>query len=391
MRLTLCRLVSGILLAASCAWAQSQPVITEFPNVPGNPAAITTGPDGAIWFTERLVNQIGRLALPTGGPLQITTSNLPTGATGTAYSQTLTATGGTPPYAWSLSSGSLPAGLTLSTSGIISGTARCVSVAGYRFPGHGRDSCQCDAGLCFNDQRGQLHLRVRERHGKRSCWARHFPSVGRRRWRDPRRDGAGLPWYVSGAPIWITTTMSPSGQLGTAPRSPGSGTIPFSALPNYGPDSREGSFTVQGTVFSVNQQAGLIQSAGLMPHLAAEGGWTTTFTLVNKGSFDAVTQLNLLDNNGNPLAVPFSFPQQASAGPTTEASASPIIANASWIAQASGPANVPYVEGGALMSSAGAVDGFAIFHYDPSGQEAVVPLTRQRLWHHYLSTMPMEF
>jgi hypothetical protein len=53
----------------------------------------------------------------------ITTSSLPAGTVGTPYSATLTATAGTPPYAWSVSSGSLPAGLSLDPStGVISGT-----------------------------------------------------------------------------------------------------------------------------------------------------------------------------------------------------------------------------------------------------------------------------
>lgn len=41
---------------------------------------------------------------------------------GTAYSETLSVTGGTGPYTWSLASGSLPTGLSLSSSGVISGT-----------------------------------------------------------------------------------------------------------------------------------------------------------------------------------------------------------------------------------------------------------------------------
>jgi len=41
---------------------------------------------------------------------------------GNPYSTTLTAVGGLPPYHWFLNSGSLPSGLSLSNSGIISGT-----------------------------------------------------------------------------------------------------------------------------------------------------------------------------------------------------------------------------------------------------------------------------
>jgi len=56
-------------------------------------------------------------------PLSISTSSLPLGQIGTAYSTTLTATGGTPPYTWSISSGQLPPGLTVAaTSGAIEGT-----------------------------------------------------------------------------------------------------------------------------------------------------------------------------------------------------------------------------------------------------------------------------
>jgi Putative Ig domain len=56
-------------------------------------------------------------------PVSITTSTLANGTQGTAYSATLAATGGTTPYSWSISSGTLPTGLTLNaSSGLISGT-----------------------------------------------------------------------------------------------------------------------------------------------------------------------------------------------------------------------------------------------------------------------------
>jgi len=51
----------------------------------------------------------------------ITTTSLPDGNVGTSYSQTLAATGDTP-ITWSLAGGTLPAGLTLSAAGVISGT-----------------------------------------------------------------------------------------------------------------------------------------------------------------------------------------------------------------------------------------------------------------------------
>jgi hypothetical protein len=59
----------------------------------------------------------------TVSPLKVTTASLPGGQVGTAYGPaTLAATGGVAPYSWSVSSGSLPPGLSLSTAGVISGT-----------------------------------------------------------------------------------------------------------------------------------------------------------------------------------------------------------------------------------------------------------------------------
>ncbi|MGB7723654.1 MAG: putative Ig domain-containing protein [Bryobacteraceae bacterium] len=56
-------------------------------------------------------------------PLTLTTTSLPAGSVGVPYSQTLAASGGFPPYAWQLSSGNTPGGLTLNQySGTISGT-----------------------------------------------------------------------------------------------------------------------------------------------------------------------------------------------------------------------------------------------------------------------------
>jgi hypothetical protein len=57
-----------------------------------------------------------------GGPLAIVTEDLPDGAAGSSYGAQLQASGGTSQYTWSLESGSLPNGLTLGSSGGISGT-----------------------------------------------------------------------------------------------------------------------------------------------------------------------------------------------------------------------------------------------------------------------------
>jgi hypothetical protein len=54
--------------------------------------------------------------------LQVSTAQLPGGTVAGGYSSTLAAAGGSSPYSWSLASGSLPNGLTLSSAGVLSGT-----------------------------------------------------------------------------------------------------------------------------------------------------------------------------------------------------------------------------------------------------------------------------
>ena len=56
-------------------------------------------------------------------PFNVTTTSLPHAVVGQSYSAGLGTTGGVSPYKWSLSSGSLPQGLSLSASGVISGVA----------------------------------------------------------------------------------------------------------------------------------------------------------------------------------------------------------------------------------------------------------------------------
>jgi hypothetical protein len=61
----------------------------------------------------------------TGGsapPVSILTVSLPSGTVSQPYTTVLSAAGGTFPDVWSVTNGTLPPGLTLNSSGIISGT-----------------------------------------------------------------------------------------------------------------------------------------------------------------------------------------------------------------------------------------------------------------------------
>ncbi len=63
----------------------------------------------------------GPLPAPTPS-LSITTASLPTASVGSPYSLTLAASGGSGTKSWALGGGSLPAGLSLASNGVLSGT-----------------------------------------------------------------------------------------------------------------------------------------------------------------------------------------------------------------------------------------------------------------------------
>jgi photosystem II stability/assembly factor-like uncharacterized protein len=73
-------------------------------------------------------------AMMLGTDARVTTLALPSVTPGTEYSYQLRATGGRPAYAWTLASGTLPSGITLSGSGLLSGKSKASDRTGaYAF------------------------------------------------------------------------------------------------------------------------------------------------------------------------------------------------------------------------------------------------------------------
>ncbi len=91
-------------------------VITGIPNAVGSFSF-------KVRVAEESQNATADFTIVVTSPLGITVTSLPTGFVGVAYlTSTLTATGGTAPYTWSIATGALPAGLSLSSAGAITGT-----------------------------------------------------------------------------------------------------------------------------------------------------------------------------------------------------------------------------------------------------------------------------
>ncbi len=100
-------------------------------SIGGSTGTITGTPttSGSFFIPVSLSDATGssivvNLSLFVANPLSVSTTSLPNGSIGVAYSQMLQAGGGTAPFSWTIvaGSGSLPPGLSLSTAGIVSGT-----------------------------------------------------------------------------------------------------------------------------------------------------------------------------------------------------------------------------------------------------------------------------
>jgi hypothetical protein len=111
---------SSLNITGQVVWASSNTSIANV-NLRGLAVAANAG-TAQISATLRGINGSTSVTVQ-GSLLVITTQSLPAGKANTAYTATLAASGGTPPYAWSVISGALPTGTTLNSStGVISGT-----------------------------------------------------------------------------------------------------------------------------------------------------------------------------------------------------------------------------------------------------------------------------
>lgn len=305
------------------------------------------------------------LSIAIGSPVKITgPSALPGGLVGIAYPPpgggvAFSSTGGWPPQTWSAAG--LPAGMSMSATGLLTGTP--TAQGNYTPQFTVTDSIGATASV-------SLALAVTTLPTLQITTGQVLPAgiVGTFYGQQLLASGGVQPysWSLVSGSLPLGLLLSNVGGITGTPTTTGTSTFTAKVT-----DAASNS---QTQTYSITVGLGLI---GSMPHLAAEGGWNTTFTIVNKGTTLAQSQLNLFDSGGQPLPLPLAFPQIFPPPPVAASlsSASKTLApNSSFIVQAFGSAGVPYVEGSADLNGFGNLDGFAIFRFDPSQQEAVVPM-----------------
>ncbi len=112
---------------------------------------------------------------------------------------------------------------------------------------------------------------------------------------------------------------------------------------------------------------------GAIAHVTYNGGFTSTFHLVNTGTATASFTLSFFDAKGGALSVPLLLPQSG-ASVTTSALTQTLAPGAMLVAQTPSNDAAPNVSGSAQLTTTGSVGGFEIFNWTAFGQEATVPL-----------------
>ncbi|RKY13769.1 MAG: hypothetical protein DRP63_09200, partial [Planctomycetota bacterium] len=155
-------------------------------------------------------------------PLQITTTSLPVGYEGqTGYSTTLTATGGTGTYTWSMTSGTLPANLSWdATSATISGDIATGTAGDYPLQFEVTDGIQTVTADLTLTVHTQLRITTTSLPDatEQSAYSCTIQATG--------GNSGNYTWSISGQPSWLSIDAA-TGEFSGTPPAGSAGTFTF--------------------------------------------------------------------------------------------------------------------------------------------------------------------
>jgi len=255
----------------------------------GFPALARSFPGAALLLVGCLLSACGSGSPPR---LAVTTSSLPTGVVGKAYSATLAASGGTASYSWSMGSGALPAGLFFTaTSGVISGTPTAAANTHLSFT-------VTDSGNPVQTQSVSLVLTIAP---VLAVTTSSLPSgiTGTAYSASLAASGGtpGYTWSVTGGTLPAGLTLAPStGAITGPPTAAGSTSLSFTVTDSGNPAQS------QSVVLTVSVLPALVVTTASLPtgvvgtaysaSLAASGGTGGYTWALTSGTLPAGLALN---------------------------------------------------------------------------------------------------
>ena len=336
--------------------------------------AITGTPTGAgtYSFTVSVTDSASTTATKTFNLtvvalLMITTSSpLPSGSTGTAYSQTLAASGGTPPYTWAISSGALPAGLALSSAGAITGTP--TGAGTYSFTVRVTDSASRVATQTFSLTISPPPLTITTSSPLVSGFTNGTYS------QTLTASGGVSPytWTITSGTLPPGLALSSAGAITGTPTT--AGTYSFTVRV-----ADSASTTATQTFGLTVVAAATLTRAGALSQIGAGGGWDSTILLINTSSAPVAARLVFHNDDGSSLSLPLSVTQQGVSQSITTATLDQVINSNATLLVNTASQSTSTVTGWVDVLSAGSISGAAIFRYTGGGtaSEGTAPLQSQ--------------
>lgn len=207
-------------------------------------------------------------------------STLSAGVAGTAYSQTLAATGGDPPYTWAITSGSLPPLLALSSAGVIGGIPATTGVWTFSVNVYDNNLHAASQTFTLTIELGAFTV---------ATPATLPPGVAGSPYSERLSASGGVPpyaWQVTSGAWPPGLSISSAGAISGTPTA--AGTYAFTAQVT---DSAAETLTQN---FSLTvAAAGTLTRTGIFSQIVAGGGWNTTIWLINASASPVQPGLSL--------------------------------------------------------------------------------------------------
>jgi hypothetical protein len=284
-----------------------------------------------------------------------TLSPLPAATVDTAYSQTLSAAAGSPSYAWSVTSGALPAGLTLSSTGTVSGTP--TAAGSFNFTVQVKDSTGATTSaalaLTVNPVFSPLSIATVSpllSGYVNGAYSQTFVATG---------GAQPYAWSVIFGALPAGLTLSSGGAITGTPSAPGAFSFTVQVLDS---NSATTARTFALTIISV---AGSLARVGVLPQFAAGAGYTTTVYVTNTSAAPVPVRLIIRGDNGSTtLSVPtaLTVTQQGDTETGITATTLDRVLNPyTTLAIAGGQGQAVNVQGWVDVLATTAVSGFAVF------------------------------
>lgn len=319
-------------------------VLSGVPTAPGSYGfTVRVADAGSVAATRNFTLEVMSITA-----LAITTPvNLPNGAENISYLQALGATGGQPPYTWSLAGGTLPAGLMLSPNGLLSGTPAAAATSVFTL--QVRDAAGAtaqrqftlvvSAGITVSTQ-AQLPAGALGMPYQQALAA---------------SGGSGTySWALFSGALPQGLSLSPAGVISGTPVVASVGAFVL-RVSDTGGLFRLATFSIE-----VSSEVTLPR-AGVVSQLAAGGGWNTALSLINPGLAGAQVRVRFTGQMGEPLPLPVTVTKGGSAVTQVLSEVETTLGpNASLLIETIAEDGETVV-GWADVRSAAPVSGFAIF------------------------------